>query len=82
MNAAVVDTLNAPEPSPPVPQVSTSAPSTLTRNAFSRITRAMPAISSGVSPFSRRAVTNAPNCAGVASPPMISSMAWGGLFQA
>jgi len=46
----------------------------VTRSAFWRMTRAMPAISSTVSPLRRRAVTKAPNWAGVASPDMISSM--------
>src|SRR5579871_1781817 len=45
-----------------------------TCRAFSRITRASPAISSTVSPFRRRAVRNAPSCEGVASPVMISSI--------
>ena len=62
------------DPSPPVPQVSTRSPSDCTRNAFSRITLAMPAISSGVSPLRRMAVTKAPNWAGVASPVIISSI--------
>ena len=73
-SAAMVETLMECVPSPPVPQVSTRSPSTLTRRALSRMTRAMPAISSAVSPLMRRAVTNAPNWAGVASPVMIDSM--------
>ena len=73
-SAAMVETLMECVPSPPVPQVSTRSPSTLTRRALSRMTRAMPAISSAVSPLMRSAVTNAPNWAGVASPVMIDSM--------
>ena len=65
--AAVVDMLKLPELSPPVPQVSTTLSDTWTRRDFSRMTRAIPAISWTVSPFMRRAVTSAPNCAGVAS---------------
>ena len=37
--------------------------------------KAIPAISSAVSPFMRRAVTNAPNWAGVASPSMMTPIA-------
>ena len=68
--------LNVPEASPPVPQVSTNGPSTSTRRDLSRMVRAMPAISSGVSPFRRRAVRNAPSWEGVASPVMISFITW------
>ena len=68
--AAAVDTLKLHLPSPPVPAVSTSVPTTSTFSAFSRITVAMPAISSGVSPLARRAARNAPNWAGVDSPSM------------
>ena len=67
--------LNVPDESPPVPQVSTSGPSTSTRSDFSRITRAIPTISSSVSTLTRSAVTKAPIWAGVASPSMISLMA-------
>ena len=73
--AAVVEMLNVLEASPPVPAVSTSGPSTSTCSDESRMTWAMPAISSGVSPFIRRAVTRAPIWAGVASPAMITLIA-------
>ena len=66
--------LKVPSPSPPVPQVSTTGSEILTRRAFVRIVLASPAISSTVSPFSRKAVTKAPNWAGVALPSMISSI--------
>jgi hypothetical protein len=56
-NAAQVLTLNEPLASPPVPHVSSSGPSMAMRLLFSRMTRAMPAISSTVSPFMRSAVT-------------------------
>ena len=62
------------EPSPPVPQVSTTGSETATGIALSRITLAIPAISSTVSPLSLRAVTKAPNWAGVAWPAMISAI--------
>ncbi len=73
--AAAVEMLKVEALSPPVPQVSTTMPSAWTGMALSRITRAMPAISSLVSPFIRSAVTKAPNCAGVTWPSMISVMA-------
>ncbi len=77
---AAVETLNVPAPSPPVPQVSSARAATgsasCTCMAFSRMMRAKPAISSTVSPpgRKRRAVRNAPNCACVATPVMISSI--------
>src|SRR5580765_3586786 len=71
-NAVVVEILNVPFWSPPVPQVSSTvlAP-TFTRCAFSRITRAAPVISPTLSPFMRRAVRKAATCSGEASPVMI-----------
>ena len=72
MNAAMVETLTEPEPSPPVPQVSSSTGlSVSTRSMRGRIARAAPTISSTVSPFMRSAASKAPICAGVASPSMI-----------
>ena len=73
--AAVVEMLKLPEPSPPVPQVSTTSPSTDTWRDFSRITRAIPVISSTVSPLIRSAVKKDPTWADVASPVIISFMA-------
>ena len=70
-NAAAVEILKVLRPSPPVPTESTSMPSTFTRSENSRMTVAIPAISSVLSPFSRRAVRNEPNWAWVASPDMI-----------
>ena len=78
--AVVVDTLNVPDPSPPVPQVSTRTspcPTLIPESmgvAFSRMTRTAPVISSTVSPFIRNPVIKEPIWAGVASPPMISFM--------
>ena len=60
---------------PPVPAVSSSGRASIsTRSDFSRITFAMPVISSTLSPFRRSAVTKAPNCASLASPSMMSRM--------
>src|SRR5207249_7801480 len=58
--------------SSPVPQVSkTVLDPTLTRWAFSRITRAAPVISSTASPFTRKAVRKEAICKGVTSSCMI-----------
>ena len=75
-NAEMVEILIVLDPSPPVPQVSTAFKSSfnLTCNALLCITRAMPAISSGVSPLILSAVTKAPNCDGNDSPVIISSI--------
>jgi hypothetical protein len=76
--AAVVEMLNVPAASPPVPQVSTKGPapsSTSTARAWARIADAKPAISSTVSPRIRSAVTKAPIWAPVTCPPMIASIA-------
>ena len=73
--AAAVEMLNVPIPSPPVPTTSTTSPPVSTCSAFSRMTSAMPLISSTVSPFMRSATRNAAICAGVAPPVMISSAA-------
>ncbi len=56
MKAAVVEILKVEEPSPPVPQVSTTGEVTRTGVALACITLAKPAISSTVSPLMRRAV--------------------------
>ena len=64
-NAATVETLKVPEPSPPVPQVSTRASiatggaSAKIGVAWRRIAVAKPTNSSTVSPFMRNAVSNA-----------------------
>ena len=86
-NAVAVETLNVPEASPPVPQVSmsisrsvpvsaaVSSPRVRTRATLSRITWAKPISSSTVSPFIRSAVRKAEICASVAVPDMIASIA-------
>ena len=76
--AARVDTLTVPEPSPPVPQVSTarSRSAQVIGSARARIALAAPAISSAVSPFMRRAMSRPPICAGVACPSMIAPNTW------
>src|SRR5256885_13978688 len=54
---------------PPVPHVSTRcAPCASTRTMACRNARAAPAISSAVSPFTRRPISRAAICTGVASP--------------
>ena len=73
--AAPVDTLNVPEASPPVPQVSIVPAGASTRTALARMTVAAPVISSTVSPRTRRPIRKAPICAGVASPDIITSKA-------
>ena len=76
-NAARVEMLKVCAPSPPVPQVSTTVrpAGRGTRVAFSLMTVAAAAISSTLSPLSRRAVSRAPIWACVASPDMMSRMA-------
>ena len=72
MNAAIVDTFTERDPSPPVPQVSiTASPAKSTRVMRARMARAAPTTSSTVSPFMRKAASNAPICACVAWPSMI-----------
>ena len=69
MKAAAVEMLNSLAPLPPVPQVSTRwSAGASTRVESWRMVAAAPAISSGVSPFMRKAMSRAPICAGVASP--------------
>ena len=71
-NAAVVDTLNVGRP-PPVPAVSTRpSPRGSTRTDSSRMARAMPAISSTVSPLVRKAISSPAVCASDARPSITS----------
>ena len=58
----------------PVPTISDAGPSVVTLKALARITSAIPAISSPVSPFIVRAVRKEPSWAGVAWPSIISVM--------
>src|SRR6185503_5809595 len=73
--AESVEMLMLFERSPPVPTTSMAPSVTATRTACRRITDAKPAISAGVSPRIRSAVTSAASCAGVASPDMIEVIA-------
>ena len=66
--AAMVDTFTVPNRSPPVPTMSSTAGSTGSGSAASRIASRKPTISSTVSPFARRATRNPPSCEGVAEP--------------
>ena len=61
LGAEAVEMLNVPLLSPPVPQVSNNFEVLEIDNDLLLITVAIPAISSGVSPFNLRAVTNDPN---------------------
>src|SRR4051794_6841162 len=74
-SAAIVEMLTVCARSPPVPQVSTTRPGTLTCAASASIASTNPATSSGVSPLARSATTNAATCTGVASPVMTSRIA-------
>src|SRR5256885_594329 len=66
--AASVEMLKVARPSPPVPHVSSKAPSTWIGVATARAVRAKPVSSSTVSPFMRRATTKPAIWEGVASP--------------
>ena len=67
--AALVETLNKPDPSPPVPHVSTRLSKfTVTFSESSLITCAAPITSSTVSPFILKAIKKADICASVDSP--------------
>src|SRR6266446_7828852 len=70
--AARVEMLKVASPSPPVPQVSRSAPSTWIDVATARAVRAKPVSSSTVSPFMRSATMKPAIWEGVASPRMIT----------
>ena len=73
-SAAIVEMLNVPRPSPPVPQVSmTRTLSTSSGVTRSRIAIAAPVISSAVSPFIRRAMSSALFCTSDALPSIISA---------
>ena len=72
MKDARVEMLTVPEPSPPVPQVSSKAsPSAGRRTMRWRMAKAAPTTSSTVSPFMRKAVSKLPAWAWVASPSMM-----------
>src|SRR5881296_4248884 len=68
-NAAAVEMLKVETVPPPVPQVSTRwSPAASTGIIAARSARAAPATSSAVSPLTRRPISRAAICAGVASP--------------
>src|SRR5439155_1669797 len=68
-NAAAVEMLKVETVPPPVPQVSTRwSPAASTGIITARSARAAPATSSAVSPLTRRPMSRAAICAGVASP--------------
>ena len=75
-SADSVDTLMVWARSPPVPTMSTAdmPGSSVTRSAAATMASTMPASSSTVSPFMRRATMNPAICAGVAAPSRISAM--------
>jgi len=75
ISAAVVEMLNVPEPSPPVPTTSIVPSGASTRTTRSRIADAKPASSSTVSPRIRSPISSAASCEGVASPSMTAPMA-------
>ncbi len=75
MNDAQVETLTEPEPSPPVPTMSTASSGAVTRSILARIADTAPVISSTVSPRTRSAISNPPICEGVASPDIMLSKA-------
>src|SRR3990170_3532301 len=73
--AAQVEILYVPLASPPVPHVSMAPSGAATLTALARMARAAPAISSIVSPRTRKPMRSAPTCASVAPPDMIRSKA-------
>ncbi len=75
MTAAVVEMLNVPEPSPPVPTMSIAPAGASTRRTRSRIALANPVSSSTVSPRIRSATSSAASCAGVDSPSITAPIA-------
>ena len=73
-NAAVVEMLNEPTSSPPVPTISMTAPFGSMCAPFSRMTSAHAVISVMVSPFMRSAVSRVAISMSVAVPSIISSI--------
>ena len=72
---AIVEMLTVWARSPPVPTMSRLGPATSIRLAWASIVSARPRISSTVSPLARSAMRNPATCAGLASAPMIWSIA-------
>src|ERR1700690_612299 len=75
MKAAQVEMLNEPEASPPVPTTSTASGGAFTPSILARIVVTAPVISSTVSPRTRKPISSAPICEGVASPDIMLSKA-------
>ncbi len=73
--AAIVEMLNVPLRSPPVPHVSTTGVPASTGLANPSAVPASPSSSSTVSPLVRSAIRNPPICPGDASPLMITRIA-------
>ena len=73
--AAIVEMLNVPLRSPPVPHVSTTGVAATTGFAKPSAVFESPSSSSTVSPFVRRAIRNPPIWPGDASPLMITRIA-------
>ncbi len=67
-SAAIVEMFTVAARSPPVPQVSTAGPSTLSSWRAASIDTARPEISAGVSPLARSATAKPATCTGVAGP--------------
>src|ERR1700690_3731623 len=75
MKAAQVEMLNEPEASPPVPTTSTASGGDFTPSILARMVVTAPVISSTVSPRTRKPISSAPICEGVASPDIMLSKA-------
>ena len=75
VNAAIVEMFTVCAPSPPVPTTSTAMRSKLTSTALASMALTMPLTSCGVSPFTRRPITNPASWESVAVPDIISFIA-------
>ncbi len=75
INAASVEILNVPCPSPPVPTMSIAPAGAATRSIFRRSAATAPVSSATLSPRTRSAIRNPPSWAGVTLPAKISSKA-------
>ena len=73
MIAAVVETLNVPAPSPPVPTMSTASAGACTRRHTARMARAAPVTSAMSGPFICIAVSSAESTTSLTSSPFITS---------
>src|ERR1035437_8829034 len=75
INAAQVEMLKEPEASPPVPTTSIASDGACTPSILARMVVTAPVISSMVSPRTRKPISSAPICEGVASPDIMRSKA-------